>query len=362
MAGLGEGGIGDNLNSMLRGIIPGLNTMDAPVHPAHTTDNQSNTDSIIINIPTEGGGGDQGEGDPSGNNGGGAASIPEMRNLKTLLDRTLLFIFLLCIKILIDHCLGLFVIIGLIGTFIHHNGNLRQQVIMKAKRKMMKMITMLLFLLFNIFFVYYIFNDQQLYRSLIFRQPTYETMDFWTLLWIVGITDFMIKYLTIAVKGVITMLPQQVLTFKKRGKIYLIVEQFSQLYRMLTPIPLWIQYLSTSESHWCINYSLVLLYIIFKAGTLIDKIKEVSAATKGFCFDVQYGVHLATGGSTTGQACPICQDEYTDPIQLQCKHVFCDECVSLWFDRERTCPMCRAKVAEDPAWKDGNTTLYIQLF
>ncbi|XP_033099553.1 RING finger and transmembrane domain-containing protein 2-like [Anneissia japonica] len=366
MAGLVEGGIGDNLNTVLRGIIPGLNTMDTPVHPSHSSDNRSPAnDSTIIDISTdEGGGGDEGDTDQGGNGAGGGQTVPEMRGLRSILDRTILFILLLAVKILIDHRLGLFVVIGLVGTFFHHNGNLKQQVILKAKRKIFSLIIMLVFLLFNIFFVYYIFSDQHLYRSLIFCQPVYETMDFWMLLWIVGITDFMIKYMTIAVKGIVTILPRRCLSFKRRGKIYLLIEQFSQMYRTLTPMPIWIQYLSNDpETHWSINYGLVLLYVIFKAGSLIDKLKEVRAATKGICFDVQYGVHLSKGEPpVNGQACPICQDDYTDPIQLQCKHIFCDECVSLWFDRERTCPMCRAKVADDPTWRDGNTSLYVHLF
>lgn len=44
------------------------------------------------------------------------------------------------------------------------------------------------------------------------------------------------------------------------------------------------------------------------------------------------------------------------------QHLFCEECVAAWFDRERTCPMCRAKVADDPAWRDGTTSLVPQLF
>ena len=26
---------------------------------------------------------------------------------------------------------------------------------------------------------------------------------------------------------------------------------------------------------------------------------------------------------------------------LHCKHIFCEECVATWFDRDTTCPMCR---------------------
>lgn len=65
---------------------------------------------------------------------------------------------------------------------------------------------------------------------------------------------------------------------------------------------------------------------------------------------------------TAGGQCPICHDEYADPVLLQCRHIFCEACVALWFDREQTCPLCRAKVVDDPAWRDGSTTLFAQLF
>ena len=43
----------------------------------------------------------------------------------------------------------------------------------------------------------------------------------------------------------------------------------------------------------------------------------------------------------SGGYCPICQDTYHDPVMLHCKHIFCEECVATWFDRDTTCPMCR---------------------
>ena len=47
---------------------------------------------------------------------------------------------------------------------------------------------------------------------------------------------------------------------------------------------------------------------------------------------------------TCGGICPICHDNLKDATMLHCKHIFCEECVATWFDRERTCPMCRAQV------------------
>lgn len=63
-----------------------------------------------------------------------------------------------------------------------------------------------------------------------------------------------------------------------------------------------------------------------------------------------------------GTICPICHDNFANPTRLQCTHIFCEECVATWFDRERTCPMCRAKVVDDPTYRDGSTSQYIQLF
>ena len=48
----------------------------------------------------------------------------------------------------------------------------------------------------------------------------------------------------------------------------------------------------------------------------------------------------------TGGTCPICHDSLSEPTKLHCKHIFCEECVSTWFDREKTCPMCRAQVCK----------------
>jgi hypothetical protein len=69
-------------------------------------------------------------------------------------------------------------------------------------------------------------------------------------------------------------------------------------------------------------------------------------------------------------ACPLLpawlQDSYRSPVKLSCNHIFCSDCCGEWFERERTCPMCRAAVG--PANKrfksfaDGRTPLFPLLF
>lgn len=45
--------------------------------------------------------------------------------------------------------------------------------------------------------------------------------------------------------------------------------------------------------------------------------------------------------------CPICKADYEpldEIIELECKHFYHRECLSIWLARKKTCPICRAKV------------------
>lgn len=42
--------------------------------------------------------------------------------------------------------------------------------------------------------------------------------------------------------------------------------------------------------------------------------------------------------------CSICYESMKQPVKLACSHMFCEECVTEWFDHERSCPLCRASV------------------
>ena len=42
--------------------------------------------------------------------------------------------------------------------------------------------------------------------------------------------------------------------------------------------------------------------------------------------------------------CPICVCEHTTSIKLHCNHVFCEDCIKTWMNRNPTCPLCRADV------------------
>ena len=52
--------------------------------------------------------------------------------------------------------------------------------------------------------------------SLIFAKPNIDSFDFFHLIWVVGITDFVLKYCTISLKCFILFLPRIFLAFKSR--------------------------------------------------------------------------------------------------------------------------------------------------
>ncbi|KAL6038440.1 hypothetical protein STEG23_016146, partial [Scotinomys teguina] len=234
------------------------------------------------------------------------------------------------------------------------------------KRSVLVILWILAFLAGNTLYVLYTFSSQQLYSSLIFLKPNLETLDFFDLLWIVGIADFVLKYITIALKCLIVALPKIILAVKSKGKFYLVIEELSQLFRSLVPIQLWYKYImgDDSSNSYFLGGVLIILYSLCKSFDICGRVGGVRKALKLLCTSQNYGVR-ATGQQCTeaGAICAICQAEFRDPMILLCQHVFCEECLCLWLDRERTCPLCRS-VAVDTlrCWKDGATSAHLQVY
>lgn len=56
-------------------------------------------------------------------------------------------------------------------------------------------------------------------------------------------------------------------------------------------------------------------------------------------------MHATTHKDST-DSCPICYEEIGYGIQLRCKHVYHNDCISKWFNTNTTCPMCRYDIIE----------------
>ncbi|OWF55281.1 RING finger and transmembrane domain-containing protein 2-like [Mizuhopecten yessoensis] len=279
---------------------------------------------------------------------------------------SLLFIIILVIRIVSDHLLGMLVFVGLGGTFFYanmffkkivHESSLRDAMLHNV---LLSYFWIVMFLTANIGCVYYVFQEQELWNVLMFQLPAKWDGDIWIFFWAVCVNDFVLKYVTVIIKAFFSMAP---IKPKNRGKYYMFVEHVMQLYRMVIPIVPWFHFLSDGLS-WVFAAGLLCFYFLCKGYQLFFKARDVRNAFLKLLREKTYGIKPNSSDlKTRGDGCPICQDDYKDPVMLDCKHIFCDDCVAVWFDREKTCPMCRAQIHTDNSmWKDGSTSIHVQWY
>jgi uncharacterized membrane protein YecN with MAPEG domain len=174
------------------------------------------------------------------------ASNPELRSVVSAGERYIPFILIVCVKSVFEHGTGIIVCLGLILTFLHANSVVKQQVSRQARRNLGAVAAITINLIACILFIYYVFQDDKLYLSALFIPPQNVTT-FYDLLWIVGVNDFILKYVAVLAKVLVTVLPAKILPYQKRGKYYLFIEVTSQLHRQLAPLQPWLIYLLQSN-------------------------------------------------------------------------------------------------------------------
>ncbi|XP_065371352.1 E3 ubiquitin-protein ligase RNFT1 [Calliphora vicina] len=191
-----------------------------------------------------------------------------------------------------------------------------------------------------------------------------KTISLGALLYYVAVNDLILKLLTQLIKVIVTMLPTKAVRHKSRARLYALIEYISQFYRALVPMRQWLTFLF--ESYTGLEVISGILFSAFYMGAkgfeFVERGKPLKKALINFVRNMDYDRKPTKDElEAAGTVCPICHDSYTTPVVLECGHIFCDECVNTWFKREQTCPMCRAKVSEDPTWQDGATTYFYQL-
>lgn len=301
--------------------------------------------------------------------GESSASLSELRCLFRWLQKSLPFLIILCAKLMIQHALGLAVGAGLFTTFLYVNKGIRTQVFHQDHQSKWQCVWFLIFMSSSTVLLYYTFYQETLFYCLIFLGPTIEPLGFWEVLWAIGITNFIIKFLTMGVKCLILLLPSPVVTYRCQGRLLMLAEELGQVYQAVAPVPLWFRYLVTYQEvdgtpGLTLGVVLALLYLIMKLlglyGQCSSLLKTVSVCLKG----EQTGTAATRGQcSEAGEVCPICQGEFRQPRALLCQHIFCDECIALWFNREKSCPLCRTVITEKVyKWRDGETSPHLQIY
>ncbi|XP_057685199.1 RING finger and transmembrane domain-containing protein 2-like isoform X4 [Corythoichthys intestinalis] len=295
-----------------------------------------------------------------------APALSELKAVVSWLQRGFPFILILLAKVCFQHKLGIAVCVGLASTFTYANATFKHQVSLREERSVLMALWLALFLSGNVAYIYYAFRQEELHKSLMFSKPNLNGFDFFDLMWAVGINDFVLKFVTVGLKCFVLLLPGIFLAFKSRGKFYLLIEELSQLFRALVPIQLWYKYIMGEEpsASYFLGAALIIIYSLCKSFDICGRASSLRKALVLLCHSQSYGMRAGSQQcSDAGDICAICQADFREPVVLLCQHVFCEDCLSSWLDRERVCPLCRANVVETlRCWKDGTTSAHFQIY
>ncbi|CAF0821131.1 unnamed protein product [Rotaria sordida] len=285
--------------------------------------------------------------------------------LKDNLTSTFPFALIIILKAFYEHSAGILMVIFFSGSIYHANTVLVNQAGLKSSRHLCPVIRVIIILTISLILFLYLFREDKFYLCLIFARPSYTNWNFWTLLWVVYSTFCIVKMIVMILKGLLILYPlssekgKLSLTYRKRGSYFSLLEYISQFYISLLTIRPWIHFIMDNNqgnilfsSFILFFYSTVKFYNFYKSFIKLRQSLNQSFQTLPF--------PSVAINELRDNHCPICQSEYQDPIMLTCKHIFCEECVSSWLDRNATCPLCRCKLPiGESNFRDGFTSGYL---
>lgn len=291
----------------------------------------------------------------------------DIQQLARWIEQILPFSLLLLVVFIRQHLQGFFVTFWIAAVMIKSNDVLRKQTALKGERKVSVLIGIILVFVVHVVGVYWWYRKDDLLYPLVMLPPK-TIPPFWHALFIIVVNDTMVRQAAMVFKCglLIYYKNSRGRNYRKQGQMLTLVEYILLLYRALLPTPVWYRFFLNKEYGSLFSSLTTGLYLTFKLTSIVEKVQSFFAALKALSRkEVQYGSYATTEEVlAAGDLCAICQEKMHAPILLRCKHIFCEECVSEWFERERTCPLCRAlvKPADLRSFGDGSTSLFFQLF
>ncbi|PKU65154.1 RING finger and transmembrane domain-containing protein 2 [Dendrobium catenatum] len=283
------------------------------------------------------------------------------------IEQVLPFSLLLLVVFIRQHLQGFFITIWLSAVMFKSNDLLRKQTALKGERKISVLVGIAVIFTFHVVGVYWWHSNDGLLYPLVMLPPK-EVPLFWHAIFIIMVNDTMVRQAAMAVKCVLLVYYKNSrgCYYRKQGQLLTIVEYLVLLYRALLPTPVWYRFFLNKEYGSLFSSLTTGLYLTFKLTSVVEKVQSFMAAVKALSRkEMHYGSNATVEQViAAGDLCAICQEKMHAPILLRCKHVFCEDCVSEWFERERTCPLCRAlvKPADLRSFSDGSTSLFFQIF
>ncbi|KAJ4720264.1 RING finger and transmembrane domain-containing protein [Melia azedarach] len=282
-------------------------------------------------------------------------------------EQVLPFSLLLLVVFIRQHLQGFFVTVWITAVIFKSNDILRKQTALKGERKSYVLFLIFIGFIFHVIGTYWWFHSDDLLYPLVFIPPS-TIPPFWHAVFIILVNDTMVRQAAMAIKCLLLVYYKngRGRNFRRQGQILTLVEYALLLYRALLPTPVWYRFFLNKHYGTLFSSLTTGLYLTFKLTTVVEKVQCLVAAIKALSQkEVQYGSYATIEQiNDAGDLCAICQEKMHAPILLRCKHIFCEDCVSEWLERERTCPLCRAlvKPADLRSFGDGSTSLLFQLF
>ncbi|GER50868.1 RING/U-box superfamily protein [Striga asiatica] len=309
--------------------------------------------------------GDGGGADGGGNREGSSHQRYDIQQAARWLEQILPFSLLLLIVFIRQHLRGF--VITIFSTIVLYKSDdiLRKQTALKGERKLTVLVGYSSFLMLHIFGIYWCNWRDDIFLPLLMIPPK-AIPPFWHAIFIILVNDIMARQTTMVIKCFLLMYYKNGKghNFRRQGQMLTLVEYTFLLYRALLPTPVWYRFFLNKEygnlfSSLTTGLDGYKLCADLQVQSLVAAFKALSKK------EVHYGSHATPEQvNAAGDLCAICQEKMQMPILLSCKHIFCEDCVSEWFERERTCPLCRALVrpADIKSFGDGSTSLYFQFF
>ncbi|CAA0836657.1 RING/U-box superfamily protein [Striga hermonthica] len=303
----------------------------------------------------------------AGNREGSSQRRYDVRRAARWVEQVLPFTLLLLIVFIRQHLQGFVVTIFSTIVLCKSDDVLRKQTALKGERKITVLVGYSAFLMLHILGIYWCNWSSDLFLPLLMIPPK-AIPPFWHAIFIILVNDIMARLAAMILKFLLLLYYKngKAHNFRRQGQILTLVEYALLLYRSLLPTPVWYKFFLNKDYGSLFSSVTTGLYLTFKLTSIVEKVRSLFAASKALSRkEVHYGSRATPEQvNAAGDLCTICQEKLQTPIVLRCKHIFCEDCVSEWFERERTCPLCRSMVrpADLKSYGDGSTSLYFQIF
>uniref|UniRef100_A0A7N0V7N9 RING-type domain-containing protein n=1 Tax=Kalanchoe fedtschenkoi TaxID=63787 RepID=A0A7N0V7N9_KALFE len=307
-----------------------------------------------------GGNGEGGAADGAGAGNGRDSSYPRydiQQQVARWIEQVLPFSILLLVVFIRQH----------LQVMFKSNDILRKQTALKGERRVLLLIGYTIAFMVQVVGIYWWYRNYDLWYPLVMLPPK-TIPPFLHAIFIIVANDTLIRQAGMALKCILLIYYKnnKGRNYRRQGQMLTLVEYFLLFYRSLLPAPVWYRFFLNKELGSLFSSLMTGLYLTFKLTTVYPKVQNFVVSVKALSRkEVQYGTYATSEQvNASGDMCAICQEKIHTPILLRCKHIFCEDCVSEWFERERTCPLCRAlvKPADLRSFGDGSTSLSYQIF